>query len=196
MEQLSHLRTMIASLDEELVASLSKRAGLRLNVQFYALPSDALPTLHDLAGLFATASTLAGRVNLLHPSYLQVLLPTLCELGGGGDRSQCHAADAACLDSLARRLALSVHVATRKREALPEALQTAILTRDPVCVENAITHPAVEAKVLARVRHQAQEIAPRLETPDQLCALYSEWIIPLSRKIQVHGLLAESCPPK
>jgi hypothetical protein len=29
-----------------------------------------------------------------------------------------------------------------------------------------------------------------VETPDQIVALYAEWIIPLSRKIQVHGLLA------
>ena len=183
---------MIASLDEELVTNLCTRAGLRLNVQFYALATDALPTLNELAGRFAESTTLAGRVHLLRPPYLQVLLPTLCEQGGGGDRSECLAADAACLDALARRLALSVHVATRKREALPEALQTAMLTGDPVCVENAITHPAVETKVLARVRNQAREAAPRVETPDQLCALYSEWIIPLSRKIQVHGLLAEA----
>ena len=192
MEHLSHLRNMIASLDEELVAHLCHRAGLRLNVQFYALASDALPALNDLAGQFSESTTLAGRVHLLRPPYLQVLLPTLCEQGGGEDRSECLAADAACLDALARRLALSVHVATRKLEALPEALQAAIRTGDPARVENAITHPAVEAKVLARVRRQARETAPRVETPDQLCALYAEWIIPLSRKIQVHGLLAEA----
>ena len=68
--------------------------------------------------------------------------------------------------------------------------EAALHTGDPVRVEDAITHPAVEAEVLERVRIRARAHAPRVETPDQIAALYAEWIIPLSRKIQVHGLLA------
>ena len=130
-------------------------------------------------------------MHLLRPPYLQVLLPTLCEQGGGGDRSECLAADAACLDALARRLALSVHVATRKREALPETLQAAIRAGDPARVEAAITHPAVEAGVISRVEQRARKSGAREETVRRIVALYANWIIPLSRKIQVHGLFAD-----
>lgn len=190
MEPLSHLRRMIASLDETLVDSLCARARLRLNGPLYAVPGDPDPGLQTLAGRFADSPTLAGRLHLLRPPYLRLLLTTLCEPGDGDERSACLAADAACLDALARRLALSVHVATRKREAIPEALRAALRTGDPVRVEDAITNPAVEAEVLARVLARARETAPRVETPGQIAALYAEWIIPLSRKIQVHGLLA------
>ena len=192
MDSLSHLRGMIASLDETLVDSLCARARLLRNDRLYALPDAPAPTPDSLAGPFAGAATPAGRAQVLRPSYLRILLPALCAPGNEEDRSACLAADAACLDALARRLALSVHVATRKRESIPEALQSAIRTGNPARVEDAITNPAVEADVLARVRLRARERAPQMETPDQIAALYAEWIIPLSRKIQVHGLLAAS----
>lgn len=189
MDALSQLRGMIATLDETLVDCFCIRARLRRNEKIYDLPAAPVAGLDALAGQFADSATLAGRVEVLRTPYLQTVLPTLCETGSEEERTPCLAADAACLDALARRLALSVHVATRKREAIPEALQAALRTGDPARVEQAITHSAVEAEVLARVRTRARERAPRVETPEQIAALYAEWIIPLSRKIQVHGLL-------
>lgn len=190
MDALSHLRGMIAALDEALVDALCGRARLRRNEALYARPNAPVPGLDALAAQFADTPTLAGRVQALRPAYVQTLLPALCEAGSDEGQPSCLAADAACLDALARRLALSVHVATRKREAIPDALRIALLTGDSVRVEEAITNPAVEAEVLARVRMRARNGAPRIETPEQVAALYAEWIIPLSRKIQVHGLLA------
>jgi chorismate mutase len=190
MDALSHLRGMIAALDEELVDAFCARARLRRNEALYALPTATVPGLDALAAQFAATATLAGRVQALRPAYIQLLLPALCAVGSDEGQPSCLAADAACLDALARRLALSVHVATRKREAIPEALKAAILAGNPARVENAITNPAVEAEVLSRVRMRARDCAPRVETPEQVAALYADWIIPLSRKIQVHGLLA------
>ncbi len=190
MEHLSHLRHIIASLDEALVDSLCTRAQRRLNESLYALPAAPPPDLQALAGQFADSPTLAGRAHLLRPAYLHTLLPLLCDPGQDKGQPACLSADGACLDALARRLALSVHVATRKLEALPEALQSAIRSGDPARVEQAITHPAVEAEVVARVQNRASARAANPEIPARIGRLYAEWIIPLSRKIQVHGLLA------
>lgn len=190
MEPLAHLRSMIASLDEALVDSLCVRARLRRNEPLYAMPDNPVPGLQRLAGHFADSATLAGRVRVLRPAYLCLLLPALCETGRDEGQSACLSADAACLDALAKRLALSVHVATRKREAIPEDLQAAVLTGDPIRVERAITNPAVEEEVLARVMARATRCAPRPDIPARIAAVYADWLIPLSRKIQVHGLLA------
>lgn len=190
MDALSQLRGMIAALDEALVDALCARARRRQNAALYARPGAPLPGLDALAMQFAETPTLAGRVQILRPAYVETLMPALCEAGSDEGQPSFLAADAACLDALARRLALSVHVATRKREAIPEALRAAVLTGNPRRVEAAITNPAVEAEVLARVLQRARHGAPRAETPAQVAALYAEWIIPLSRKIQVHGLLA------
>ncbi len=191
MDALFHLRDMIASLDAPLVDDLCGRARLRRNESLYALNGTAAPELDALAGSYAASTTLPGRVLLLRSAYVQVLLAALCAPGDGeGERQACLAADAACLNSLARRLALSIHVATRKREALPETLQAAIRAGDPARVEAAITHPAVEAGVISRVEQRARKSGAREETVRRIAALYANWIIPLSRKIQVHGLLA------
>ncbi len=192
MDPLTHLRTLIASLDQELVDHLVTRAQLPRNERIYDEMGDLPGGLDAMAGPFADTTTLAGRVQILRPAYLQQWLPLLCASGGKGDRAPCMAADTACLDTLARRLALSVHVATRKREAIPETLQAAIDTGDPAQVEATITHPEVEVEVLARIRARAIESGADETTSERIPTLYSDWVIPLSRKIQVHGLLVDS----
>ncbi|NLG34158.1 MAG: hypothetical protein GX548_02260 [Lentisphaerae bacterium] len=190
MDALAHLRHLIASLDEVLVDALCARARFRRNEALYALADDDPPDLDMLAGRFSTTATLAGRTRLLRPAYLRRLMPALCLPGTDDSPAPCLSADAACLDALARRLSLSVHVATRKREALPEDLQEAIRTGEPRLVEQAITYLPVEQVVRSRVSARAAGTAPRPDTPNAVAALYDEWIIPLSRKIQVAGLLA------
>ena len=192
MDALFHLRDMIACLDGPLVDDLCARARLPRNESLYALNGSAAPELEALAGPYAESTTLAGRVLLLRPFYVQILLAALCAPGGGdAERTACLAADMAGLHSLARRLALSIHVATRKREALPDALQAALRTGDPARVEQAITNLAVEADVIARVEKRARKNGAPDETVRRLADLYANGIIPLSRKIQVHGLLAQ-----
>ena len=190
MEALAHLRHIIAALDEAVVDNLCIRAQRRLNSSLYALAGENPAPPAILASQFAGAPTLAARIQVLRPGYLQHVLPILCEPGQDTGQPACLSADGACLDALARRLALSVHVATRKKEALPPALQAAVLARDPAGVEQSITHPAVEAEVLARVRARTAAVSANPGLPDRLARLYDGWIIPLSRKIQVHGLLA------
>jgi len=192
MEPLSQLRTLIASLDQELVDHLVARSQLPRNERIYDDMGDLPGELDAMAGSFTDTATLAGRVQILRPAYLQQWLPLLCAPDGVGERAPCMAADTACLDTLARRLALSVHVATRKREAIPEILQVAIGTGNPAEVEAVITHPEVEVEVLARIRARAIESGADESTSNRIPALYADWIIPLSRKIQVHGLLVDS----
>ena len=193
MDALFHLRDMIASLDVPLTDDLCARARLPRYDDLYALNGAPAPAPEALAGAYAGSTTLAGRVLLLRPFYVRAVLPALCAPGGGAaERNACIAADTACLNSLARRLALSIHVATRKREALPDALQTALGTGDPARVENAITNLSVEAGVLARVEARARKNGADADTVRRLAVLYADVLIPLSRKIQVHGLLAEA----
>lgn len=191
MDALFHLRDMIASLDGPLVAALAGRAQLLRNDAIYAAHQPPPAGLDVLATGYAKSRTLAGRVQLLRAPYLGVVVPRLCAPGNAPpEREACLAADIACLNAMARRLALSVHVATRKRQALPPTLQQAIATRDPGTVEQAITNAAVEADVLARVAVHARKATVAPSTVAAITQLYRDWLIPLSRKIQVHDLLA------
>ena len=71
-----------------------------------------------------------------------------------------------------------------------DALQAALRTGDPARVEQAITNLAVETDVIARVEKRARKNGAPDETVRRLADLYTRGIIPLSRKIQVHALLA------
>ncbi len=191
MDALFHLRDMIASLDGPLVAAWVTRARWLRNEAIYAAHQQAPADGAWLAREYAQSRTLAGRVQLLRAPYLGAVIPRLCAPGQApAEREACLAADITCLNAMARRLALSVHVATRKRQALPPALQNAIATGDPEAVEHAITNAAVEADVLTRVAAHARQAAAGPDTVRVITQLYADWLLPLSRKIQVYDLLA------
>lgn len=190
MNKLAQLRNIIASLDETLVKSLCSRSAFRLNAELYsglALPQPVAET----AALFSTAPTIAGRVHIMRPLYVSTLLPALCEAGDDVDRRKCIAADSACMNALVQRLNLSVHVAALKLEEIPESLRIPLQNRDPAQMEEAITNHAVEAEVIARILDMTRSQQPSGELPHRIAHIYERWIIPISRKIQVHDLLAK-----
>jgi len=189
MNKLSQLRDIIASLDETLVKAFCGRSVFKINAEMYN--EIKLPlSVPETATLFGTASTIAGRAHILRPLYVNTLLPVLCAPGNDIDRRKCIAADANCMNALVQRLNLSVHVAALKLEEIPEALRMPLQKRDTVLLEEAITNHTVEAEVIARILDMTRDQHASAELPDRIARLYAEWIIPISRKIQVHDLLA------
>ena len=88
-----------------------------------------------------------------------------------------------------QRLNLSVHVATLKKEEIPESLRKPIELGDPVLLEQAITNQAVENEVIKRTLEMTRVQLGSDELQQKVAKLYAEWLIPISRKIQVHDLL-------
>ena len=190
MNKLAQLRNIIASLDETLVTAFCGRALFKLNAEQYNELKRPL-SIAETATLFGAASTIAGRAHILRPLYVNTLLPILCAPGADADRRKCIASDANCMNALVQRLNLSVHVAALKLEEIPESLRIPLQSRDPVQLEAAITNHAVEAEVIARILDMTREQHASADLPDKIARLYAEWIIPISRKIQVHDLLAQ-----
>jgi chorismate mutase len=193
MNKLSQLRNIIASLDETLVKACCGRSLFRVNEGLYNELKRPL-SVAETATLFGAASTIAGRAHILRPLYINTLLPVLCAPGEDADRRKCIASDASCMNALVQRLNLSVHVAALKLEEIPDSLRLPLQSRDPVQLEDAITNHTVEAEVIARVLDMTREQHASAEIPDKIARLYAEWIIPISRKIQVHDLLAARRP--
>jgi len=190
MNKLYQLRTMIASLDETLVKAFCGRAAFRVNADLYNEMKQPMP-VSETATLFGTSSTIAGRSHILRPFYVNTLLPVLCTPGSDADRRKCIAADANCMNALVQRLNLSVHVAALKLEEIPEPLRIPLENRDPLQLEAAITNHAVEAEVITRILDMTREQNAPVGLPEKISRLYTEWIIPVSRKIQVHDLLVK-----
>ena len=188
MNKLSQLRNIIASLDETLVKAFCGRAVFRINPDLYNERKQPLSAA-ETATLFGSSSTIAGRAHILRPLYVNALLPVLCEAGADEDCRKCIAADANCMNALVQRLNLAVHVAALKLEEIPEALLIPLQKRDPVLMEETITNHTVEAEVIARILDMSREQHASGALPQKIATLYENWIIPISRKIQVHDLL-------
>ena len=188
MNKLSQLRNIIASLDETLVRALCNRAKFKLNTGLYQYPEGKQDVV-EVANLFGSAATIAGRTHIIRPAYIKTVLPALCEAGEDEDCRKCISTDASCMNALVQRLNLSVHVATLKKEEIPESLREPIELRDPVLLEQAITNQAVENEVIKRTLEMTREQLGSDELQQKVAKLYSEWVIPISRKIQVHDLL-------
>jgi chorismate mutase len=190
MNKLAQLRDIIASLDETLVKAFCGRAAFKVNAELYNELKRPL-SVAETATLFGTASTIAGRAHILRPLYVNTFLPALCEAGADEDRRKCIAADANCMNALVQRLNLSVHVAALKLEEVPESLRLPLLNRDPVLLEQAVTNHTVEADVIARILDVSRGQQAGGALPERIARIYETWVIPISRKIQVHDLLAK-----
>ncbi|MFO7937888.1 MAG: hypothetical protein R6V06_09840 [Kiritimatiellia bacterium] len=189
MNKLNQLRNIIASLDETLVRALCNRARFRLNPELYR-HRENIPDTSETAKLFGSAATMAGRAHIIRPLYVSVILPALCSPGSDEDCRKCISTDSSCMNALVQRLNLSVHVAALKKEQIPEALRKPIELKDPVLLEKAITNQAVENKVIKRILETTREQQVNSDhLQEKVAALYTEWLIPVSRKIQVHDLL-------
>lgn len=193
MNKLEQLRNIIASLDETLVKAFCGRSAFKLNAELYNELKRPL-SISETATLFGSATTIAGRALIMRPLYVNTLLPVLCDTGSDVDRRKCIASDNACMNALVQRLNLSVHVAALKLEEIPEALRTPLQNRDPAQMEAAITNHTVEAEVIARILGMTRELQASAELPQRIAKIYEAWIIPISRKIQVHDLLVKHRP--
>ena len=193
MNKLSQLRNIIASLDETLVKAFCRRSLFQVNADLYNELKRPL-SVAETATLFGTASTIAGRAHILRPLYVNTLLPILCVPGTDEDQRKCIAADANCMNALVQRLNLSVHVAALKLEEILESLRIPLQNRDPVQMEEAITNHTVEAEVITRILEMTSAQHSANDLPKKIAQLYEAWIIPISRKIQVHDLLVQHRP--
>jgi chorismate mutase len=125
-----------------------------------------------------------------------MVVPYLAARGEDAEPRQALYADTEVISALARRCRFSTKVIARKRIELAPELRAAAQTGDPAAVENALLNAAVEEKVLARIETFAKaenfdvngcsESAVR-----HLKALYRDYLLPLSRLIQVYVILED-----
>ncbi|VVT50775.1 uncharacterized protein SAPINGB_P002876 [Magnusiomyces paraingens] len=165
------------------------------------LPASILPSLnypHVLAWY-------TNEVNIneeIKELYIKQIVP----LVAAGDQDQSEnfgstaLADLECLQALSRRIHFGKFVAESKFQSETELFTKLILERDARGIEQAITKPEVEARILDRIEKKAETygVDPTLRwsekpqgkvDPKAVRRIYEEWIIPLTRKVEVDYLL-------
>lgn len=188
---LSSLRAMIADIDASLIRAFAGRRRYRLNPSQYVHAEPV--SIHELAQAFAFGDgTLQTR--LLRRFYLTMVVPYLASRGEDGDPREAFYADTEVISALARRCRFSTKVIARKQIELAPELRAAAKTGDPDQVEAALLNQAVEDKVLERIVSYAEREHFQLEggpgsSIRHLVALYRDYLLPLSRLIQVYVIL-------
>ncbi|XP_078436145.1 chorismate mutase 1 [Wolffia australiana] len=133
--------------------------------------------------------------------YFGSLLPKLVKPGNDGNCGSTAVCDTICLQALSRRIHYGKYVAEAKFQASPDLFTPAIQNQDGDWIMQLLTYETVELAVMDRVetkarifgqefvgksngQPQAHKIDPRL-----VAELYGDWIMPLTKEVQVEYLL-------
>ncbi|CAM6103395.1 unnamed protein product [Calypogeia fissa] len=133
--------------------------------------------------------------------YFDDILPKVAADGDDGNHGSAATCDIQCLQALSRRIHFGKFVAEVKFSESPEVFEPHIRDQDVEALYKLITFESVEQNVIRRVESKAvvygQEVGVDGPTspqtlkidPKLLGRIYSEWLMPLNKKVQVEYLL-------
>ncbi|KAF2703580.1 chorismate mutase [Pleomassaria siparia CBS 279.74] len=141
----------------------------------------------------------------LKESYIRHILPATCVQLGREDRGEqqenygsAATCDVASLQALSRRIHFGKFVAEAKFIQETERFVKLIKAEDRQGIDEAITNAAVEQKVLERLRLKAKTYGtdpdsggdgPSKVDADAVVAMYKDWVIPLTKEVEVEYLM-------
>jgi chorismate mutase len=145
--------------------------------------------------------------------YIEKLLPAVCPDFGREDRGESQenygstaTCDIPCLQALSRRIHYGKFVAESKFRSETQKITRLIEAGDRAGIEAAITNAAVERKVLERLRLKVQTYgtdpadtasqAPSKINVDAVVAMYEDFVIPLTKVVEVEYLMQRLKPRK
>ncbi|KAF3444812.1 hypothetical protein FNV43_RR14505 [Rhamnella rubrinervis] len=135
--------------------------------------------------------------------YFRDIVPRLVKEGDDGNCGSTAVCDTICLQVLSKRIHYGKFVAECKFRAAPEAYEAAIKEQDKEKLMSLLTYPTVEEAIKKRVEIKAktygQEMLTNVEKdesdpvykikPSLVAGLYGDWIMPLTKDVQVEYLL-------
>ncbi|KAK7266484.1 hypothetical protein RIF29_19128 [Crotalaria pallida] len=135
--------------------------------------------------------------------YFRVLIPQLVKDGDDGNCGSTAVCDTMCLQALSKRIHYGKFVAEAKFLADPDAYKAAIIAQDKEKLMDLLTYPEVEEAIKRRVEMKTktygQEVVINMKehraepvykiNPSLVADLYSDWIMPLTKEVQVAYLL-------
>jgi len=141
----------------------------------------------------------------LKESYIKHILPAACTRYGREERADAQenygsaaTCDLACLQALSRRIHFGKFVAESKFQTETERFVKLIKAKDRKGIDEAITNAAVEQKVLERLQLKAKTYGvdpsigadgPVKINADAVVAMYKDYVIPLTKEVEVEYLM-------
>lgn len=162
---------------------------------FADLPAPLLPSLQ-----YENNPLVPNTINhneRIRQVYVEELVPLICLPGDDMQYGSSAVADVLLLQAISKRVHYGKFVAECKYRSGPAAFDEAIRQHDAGRLFALITLPDVEEKVLERVSNKTRLYTSELDalpdaafvTPEKASRVYSDWIMPLNKEIQVEYLL-------
>lgn len=185
--------------------AVQAKAGRYVNLEEHPFFPDHLP--HPLVPphkypriLHPAAASININKDIWH-MYFKELLPLFVKAGDDGNYASTAASDMECLQALSRRIHYGKFVAEIKFRDAPKDYEPAIRAKDRDALMKLLTFPDVEEMVRKRVAKKTmtfgQEVTlsdnktvgePKVD-PSVVSRLYEEWVMPLTKLVQVEYLL-------
>ncbi|XP_071731039.1 chorismate mutase 1, chloroplastic-like [Rutidosis leptorrhynchoides] len=166
------------------------------------LPEPMLPPLEYPQVLHPCASNI--NINpKIWDIYFKDLLPRLVKEGNDGNWGSAATCDSNCLQVLSKRIHYGKFVAEAKFRDSPADYEAAIKAQDKKKLMDLLTYPAVEEAVKNRVETKTKAFGQVVTVgfgedatgpvykiqPSLVADLYKDWIMPLTKEVQVEYLL-------
>ncbi|KAI4354520.1 hypothetical protein L6164_003373 [Bauhinia variegata] len=166
------------------------------------LPEPMLPPLQYPQVLHHNAAVININ-NKIWNMYFKNLLPRLVEDGDDGNSGSAAVCDTLCLQALSKRIHYGKFVAEAKFQESPTVYEDAIKAKDRKRLLELLTYETVEAAVKKRVEMKAATYSQVVSVdenddlaepvykikPNLVSNLYGDWIMPLTKEVQVEYLL-------
>ncbi|XP_022775770.1 chorismate mutase 3, chloroplastic [Durio zibethinus] len=168
------------------------------------LPEPMLPPLQYPKVLHHCAASININIKVWN-MYFGELLPRLVEAGDDGNCGSTAVCDTMCLQALSKRIHYGKFVAEAKFRESPAAYEDAIRAKDRSRLMELLTYETVETAVKKRVEMKAKTYGQELNIdqtnvtadpdpvykikPSLVANLYGDWIMPLTKEVQVEYLL-------
>ncbi|XP_058195272.1 chorismate mutase 1, chloroplastic [Rhododendron vialii] len=166
------------------------------------LPEPMLPPLQYPQVLHPSAASVNINRKIWN-MYLRDLLPRLVKPGDDGNSGSTATCDTICLQALSKRIHYGKFVAEVKFRESPSSYEAAIRAQDSSRLMELLTYETVEAAVKTRVEMKAKTYGVEVRIsqeddasdpvykirPSLVAKLYGDWIMPLTKEVQVEYLL-------
>lgn len=165
------------------------------------LPHSLVPPFKYLQVLHP-AGTSVNICKTIWDMYFNQLLPLFVAKGDDGNYASTATSDLACLQALSRRIHYGKFVAEVKFRDAPHEYEPAIRAKDRDALMNLLTFENVEQMVKKRVEKKAMVFGQEVSLgndgdkqasfkvdPSVVSRLYGDWIMPLTKLVQVEYLL-------
>ncbi|RVW30488.1 Chorismate mutase 1, chloroplastic [Vitis vinifera] len=171
------------------------------------LPEPMLPPLQYPKGMVLVLHPGSDLINIneqIWSMYFRDLLPRLVKEGDDGNYGSAAVCDTICLQALSKRIHYGKFVAEAKFQASPDAYEAAIKAQDSQRLMDMLTYQRVEDVVKMRVEMKTKAYGQEVVVngmedddagpvykikPSLVADLYGDWIMPLTKEVQVAYLL-------